>query len=225
MKFVSALQFAAMACLLLACSPSVFAQSEKGKAWVNLPDFSATETRGSMRWKIYHSGSRLRVEPSSARATIWAPEEDKVYNLLIFPGKTNCIVMKTAQARMMKSPVQLVYGPNTTRKPAAAKEAVDGHTCTVLDGVTTLPGGSTFKSKIWAADDFKGAPLRIDVYTEQGTISATYRDVVVGTPDPALFIVPSKCIPPEKTYQVAPGSSQLPAKQPADQKAPAQQPQ
>jgi len=210
MKFASALQSLAIACLLLACSPSVFAQSEKGKAWVNLPDFSATETKGSMRWKIYHSGSKLRIDASSAAATLFAPEEDKVYDLLILPGKTTCVVKKTAEDHSMRSPVQLVYGPNTTKSPAAAKEVVDGHTCTVLDGVTTLPGGGTFKSKIWAADDLKGVPLRIDVYSEQGTITATYRDVVVGTPDPTLFTLPGKCIPPEKTYQVVPGSSKLP---------------
>ncbi len=225
MKFTAALRSVAIACLLLACSPAVFAQNEKGTAWGNLPDFSATEIRGSMSWKIHHSGSKLRVEPSSAGATIWAPEEDKVYNLLIFPEKTTCVVMKTAQAQMMRSPLQLVYGPNTTRTPTAAKEVVDGHTCTVLEGFTTLPDGNKFNSKIWAADDLKGVPLRIDVYSDPGTVKATYRDIVVGTPDPALFRMPSNCIPQEKTYQIAPGSSQLPGKQPKDQKAPDHKPQ
>ncbi len=225
MKFAAALRSVAIACLLLACGPAVFAQNEKGTASGDLPDFSATEIRGSIRWKIHHSGSRLRVDPSSAGATIWAPDEDKVYNLLILPEKTTCVVMKTAQAQMMRSPLQLVYGPNTTRNAAAAKEVVDGHTCTVLDGVTTLPDGNKFNSKIWAADDLKGVPLRIDVYSDRGTVTATYRDVVVGTPDPALFTLPSKCIPQEKTYQVAPRSSQLPGKQPTDQKAPDHKPQ
>jgi hypothetical protein len=229
MKFASALQSAAIACFLLifllSCGPAAFGQNPKGSAWGNLPDFSALETKGSLTWKIYHSGSKLRVEPSTAAATIWAPEEDKVYNLLILPGKTTCVVMKTAQAQIMRSPLQIVYGPNTTRSATGAKEVVDGHTSTILEGFTTMPDGTKFNSKIWAADDLKGVPLRIDVYSNPGTVTATYRDVVVGPPDPALFTLPGKCIPQEKTYQIAPASSQLPAKPPTDQKAPDHKPQ
>jgi len=226
MKFASALQSVAIACLVLACSPAVFAQNEKGGAWSTLPDFSATEMRGKMKWKIYHSGSKLRVDASPASAAIYAPEEDKIYDLLILPAGTSCVVMKSAQSHTMKGPLQVVYVPNTTIKPTAAKEVVDGHTCTVLEGVTTLPsGGGTFKSKIWAADDLKGVPLRIGVYSGKGIVTATYQDVVVGPPDPALFTLPSKCTPLEKIYQVAPASAQLPGKQPTDQKAPDQKPQ
>jgi hypothetical protein len=225
MKFASALQSRALACLLLTCGTAAFAQIPKGSAWGDLPDFSASETKGSLTWKIYHSGSKLRVEPSSAAATIWAPEEDKVYNLLILPGKTTCVVMKTAQAQMMRSPLQLVYGPNSTRSSTGAKEVVDGHTSTVLEGYTTLPDGNKLNSKIWAADDLKGVPLRIDMYSNPGTVTATYRNVIVGPPDPALFTLPGKCIPQEKTYQVAPANSQLPAKQATDQKVPDRKPQ
>jgi hypothetical protein len=225
MKFAATLRSVAIASLLLAFSSAVLAQNDKGTAWGDLPDFTATEIRGSMRWKIEHSGSKLRVDPSSAGATIWAPEEDKVYNLLILPEKTTCVVMKTAEAKMMRSPVQLVYGPNTTRTPTAAKEVVDGHTCTVLDGYTISPEGNKFNSKIWAADDLKGIPLRIDIYTDRAIVTATYHDVVVGTPDPALFKLPTKCIPPEKTYQVAPKSSQLPVKPLTDKKTPGDKPQ
>jgi hypothetical protein len=227
MKFAATLRSVAIASLLLACSSAVFAQKEKGAAAGDLPDFSATEIRGSIHWKIHRSGSKLRVDPSSAGATIWLPEEDKVYNLLILPEKTTCVVMKAAQAKMMRSSVQLVYGPNTTRTPTAAKEVVDGHTCTVLEGYTTTPDGNKFNSKIWAADDLKGVPLRIDIYSDPGIVTSTYHDVVLGTPDPALFKLPSKCIPPEKTYQVAPKNRQLPVpvKPATDEKTPGDKPQ
>lgn len=185
---------------------------------LGLPDFSATEVKARMNWKIHHSGSKLRVEPSAATATIFVPDEDKVYNLFIAPEKTSCVVMKTAQAQMMRSPLLLVYGPNTKRTPAAAKEVVDGHSCTVLDAVTTLPDGNRINSRIWAADDLKGVPLRIDVSFDRGAITTTYRDIVVGTPAPALFKLPAKCTPHEKTYEIAPESKQLPGKKAADQK-------
>lgn len=211
------------ALLLVTLIATGFAQDKKEPAYGNLPDFSATESRGSVSWKIHHSGSKLRVDPSPAGATIWAPEEDKVYRLFLFHERTTCIVMKTAQAKMMRSPLQVVYGPNTTRTASTAKEVVDGHTCTVLDGVTSLPHGKV-NSKIWAADDLKGVPLRIDLYTDAGKVTAIYRDVVVGTPEPGLFTLPSKCIPPEKAGQLAPGSGPLPSQSSVDQKAPDQKP-
>ena len=211
------------ALLLVARIATGFAQDKKEPAWGNLPDFSATEIRGNLSWKIHHSGSKLRVEPSSMAATIWAPEEDKVYNLVLLPQRTTCIVMKTAQAKMMRSPLQVAYGPNTTRTASTVKEVVDGHTCTVLDGVTKLPGGQII-SKIWAADDLKGVPLRIDLYSDTGNVTATYRDVVVRTPEPSLFTLPSKCIPPEKTYQLAPGSRPIPSQNSKDQEAPDRKP-
>jgi hypothetical protein len=184
-----------------------------------LPDFSATEVKTGTAWKVHRSGSKLRVEPSSATATIYVPDQDKVYNLFISPQKTTCVVLKTAQSHAMPSPLKLAYGPNTIRSAAAAKEVVDGHTCTVLDAITTLPDGNKIKSRIWEADDLKGVPLRIDLYSDRGTTTTTYRDVVVGTPDPSLFKVPAKCTPHEKTYEMAPESKQLSGKKPSDQKS------
>jgi hypothetical protein len=195
-----------------------FAQDKKEPAFGNLPDFSATEVRGAVVWKVYHSGSKLRADLSPAAAAIWAPEEDKVYHLLLLPKNPTCVVMKSAQSQMLRSPLQLVYGPNTTKTASPVKEVVDGHTCTVLDAVTTSPDGE-ITARIWTADDLKGVPLRIDLHTHTGTLTAMYRDVVVGTPETSLFVPPMKCIPPEKTYQVAPGSKPPPRPSPTDKKA------
>ncbi|HUM03835.1 MAG TPA: hypothetical protein VLT90_00140 [Terriglobales bacterium] len=209
----SILKRVVIAHLALLLAPAVRAQISS-----DLPDFSATEVKSSLSWKIHRSGSKLRVEPSPVTATIYVPEEDKVFNLFIFPEKTTCVVLKTAQAKMMRSPLQVVYGPNTRRTPREAKEVVEGHTCTVLDAVTTLPDHSEAISKIWAADDLKGVPVRIDMTTGRSTMTTTYRDIVLGPPDPALFKLPAKCTPHEKTYQVAPESQQVPGKVPSDQK-------
>jgi len=199
--------------LALALSPALIAQ--KGPT---LPDFSATEVTGTKTWKVYHSGSKLRVEPSPAAATIFAPEEDKVYNLLILPEKTTCIVMKTAQAKMMRSPLELAYGANAVRTSTGSKEVEDGHTCSVLEAVTTLSDGSKVNTRIWAADDLQGAPVRIDLLSDRGALKTTFRDIVLGAPDASLFKLPATCIPHEKTYQIAP-NKQLPGK-PGDPKGP-----
>jgi hypothetical protein len=197
-----------------------FAQDKNESTWTGLPDFSATEVRGALSWKIHHSGSKLRVDASPAAATIWAPEEDKVYNLLLLPTKSTCVVMKTSEAKVMRSPFQVAYGPNSARTASTEKKTLDGHVCTMLDGVTTVPGGKV-NSKIWAADDLKGIPLRIDLLSDTAsTVTAVYRDVVIGAPDASLFALPGKCIPPQKTYQLAPGSKPIQDQSPTDQKAP-----
>lgn len=203
-------QNSTIAFLLLACSFVAFAQSNEKPAWSDLPNFSATETKGSLSWKIYHSADRLRVQPSSTGATIWAPAEDKVYNLLLLPEKSTCVVMKTKQAGMMRSPLQIAYGPNSHITPTDKKEVLDGHSCTIQEGAATLANGNRVSFKVWTADDLKGVPLRIELYGDRRTVSSTYHDVVLGTPEAALFTLPSKCVANEKTYQVAPGSAPLP---------------
>lgn len=224
MKFAAALRSLAIACLLLACSPAVFAQNEKGPAWGNLPDFSATEIRGSLSWKIHHSGSKLRVEASSAFAAVYLPDEDKVYHLLILPGRTTCIEMKTAQSRMMPSALQLAYGSNADKKQTG-KEVVDGHPATVQEGTTTGPMGESARFKIWTADDLRGVPLRIELYLDRGIMQASYQDITLGSPDPGLFKSPVKCIPPEKMYQVAPASAPPPPQKPTHQETPNHKPE
>ncbi len=207
--------FGKLAALILWVAPGTFGQAKNG--WT-LPDFSATEVRPDMSWKIYRSGSKLRIEPSSASAVILLPEEDRVFKLLIFPEVTNCIAMKTEQLQMRPSVLQLLSGSNTTRTEAPTKEVVDGHTCAVFEGVTTFPDGNQLRSRIWTAEDLKGVPVKIELYPGLKTITTTYRDITLGTPDPSLFKMPAKCTPLEKTYQIAPDNANPPAKKPVDQK-------
>jgi hypothetical protein len=82
-------------------------------------------------------------------------------------------------------------------------ETVDGHTCKVENVVVTRADGKTIESKVWEAEDLKGVPVKIESHIEGGTLTAIYRDIVLGTPDKALFAPPEKCIPYEKMYQVA----------------------
>jgi hypothetical protein len=198
------------------------AQDKGATGWGGLPDFSATEVRGAIHWNIHHSGSKLRVDASSAAATIWDPDEDRVYNLLLLPERKTCVVMKTAEAKVMRTPFQLAYGPNTIRTATAEKVTIDGHVCTLVTGVTTLAKG-TINSKIWTADDLQGVPLEIDLVSGEpgGSEIAFYKNVVVG-PQESFFVLPGKCIPPEKTYQVAPSKRPLPNQSNGDQKGPDQ---
>ena len=190
------------AALFLLCSTITLA--ENSLTALRLPDFSATELVQSMghpvsTMKIYRSGLNLREEEGPGFATIYLPANDEVYQLL---ARANaCIKMRTDQVTKIPSPLQLLIGTKVERTPAGT-EVVDQHTCTVENVVVTTPDGKTIKSKVWAADELKGIPVKIETETENGPLVATFHDIVVGTPDPTLFIPPVKCTPYEKMYTV-----------------------
>jgi hypothetical protein len=152
-------------------------------------------------WKIYSSGSKFRVEPGPGLSTIYLPDDNKAYNL--FSNGATCVVMRTDQVTMMPSPFQLLSGTKVERT-AAGTEVVEGHTCKVEKVLVTTSDGRTIRSKVWEAEDLKGVPVKIESYTERGVMAAIYRDIVLGTPDPALFKPPGKCTPYEKIGQRAP---------------------
>jgi hypothetical protein len=49
----------------------------------------------------------------------------------------------------------------------------------------------------------KGVPVKIESQTAHGKLTAVYRDIVLATPDAALFAIPDKCTPIEQMGQVA----------------------
>jgi hypothetical protein len=172
----------------------------------NFPDFSATQLMGpaqrALSMKVHWSGTNMRIDISDAMATLYLPATGKVYRLTVYPDKTRlCIVMRTDQAKMLHSPLELLQGTQVKRTPAGT-ETVEGHSCKVENVVVTRHDGKTIESKVWEADDLKGVPVKIESRTEHGKILAVYHDIVLGTQDKALFTPPDKCTPYEKMYKV-----------------------
>lgn len=200
-----------LGCVALPCV-LLHGQAKDGAAPANnswsFPDFSGTQVFVSggheMTFKIYRSGSMVRIEQTAALATLYAPAKSSVYKLTKYPdGSHQCVVMKSAQAKMIPSPIEvLLSGTNEKRTPAGS-EVVEGHTCTIETVVLTRPDGKTVESKVWEADDLKGLPVKIEMDSDFGKLRTIYRDIVVGAPDAALFAIPDKCTPIEKMGQVA----------------------
>jgi hypothetical protein len=174
---------------------------------VPLPDFSATEAANikgrEVASKVYHSGVNFRIDPSPEIGTIYLTASDKMYRLII--RKTQCIERTGISPRALGSPLQLLSGVKVKRQ-SSGTGVVDGHPCKIENVEVTGKDGSTTKFKLWAATDLKGAPVKLTMHTDRGELTTTYRDIVVGTPDAALFTPPKNCIPFEKTYQVAPAN-------------------
>lgn len=185
---------------------TLFVHAQDSENPLSLPDFSATQAlqtaKQPMNTKVYRSGSSVRIERSAALSTLYVPASSKVYNLTTYPdGSHQCVVMKPEQAKMVPSPLELLNGTKVQRN-ASGTEVVDGHNCKVETVVVTRADGTTIESKIWTADDLKGAPIKIESKLPHETVTASYSDVVIGTPDKSLFTPPDKCTPFEKMGQV-----------------------
>jgi len=181
-------------------------QAQSADSPWNFPDFSCTQVIHTpaydMPMKLYHSGSNVRVEKSAAISVLYVTSDSKIYNLTTYPdGSHQCVVMNPKQAKMLPSPLELLYGTNVKRTPAGT-EVVEGHKCKVEDVEVERANGMKIESKVWEAEDLKGVPVKIESQLPKSKLTAFYRDIVLGTPDQALFTPPAKCTPYEKMGQV-----------------------
>jgi len=195
---------ALLAFVMLSLGIHVSAQNAES-SW-KFSDFSATQVFHTSKYdismKVYRSGSSVRVERTSAIATLYMPASNSVYNLTEYPdGSHQCVVMRPDQAKMLPSPLELLNGTKVKRS-SAGTEVVDGHKCTVEIASVTRSDGKTIESKVWEAEDLDGVPVKIESQLAEAKLTAIYRDIVLGTPDKALFTPPSKCTPYEKMGQV-----------------------
>lgn len=187
-------------------SPAIVTRAQDSGNPLSFPDFSAIQLMGPARRplpaKVYWSGKSMRVELTPSIATLYLPASGKVYKLTVYPDKSrDCIVMRTDQAKMLPSPLELLQGTKVKRT-SAGTETVEGHSCKIENVVVTRADGTIIESKVWEADDLKGIPVKIESQTENGKFVAVYRDFVLGKLDKALFTPPDKCIPYEKMGQV-----------------------
>lgn len=198
-----------MAVVVLSTSASlVNAQKpeEKSAESFAFPDFTAIQLLGFERkalpMKVYTSSLNLRVEASPTVATLSLEDSQKIYRLTKYPDKTlGCVVMRPDQMRAPLSPLQYLQGTVVKRTPSEPEE-LNGHKCTVETVDVKTMTGKVVTSKVWRAEDLKGAPLKIESQTEHGKLLAIYRDITLGAPDKALFDPPDKCTPYEKMGQV-----------------------
>jgi hypothetical protein len=170
-----------------------------------LPDFSATEiahVRGrDIASKVYLSGLNFRAEPAPGSAFIYLSANNTMYRVM-FHG-TQCVETAGKQAPIVINPLQLLSGVKVQRTPSGT-EVIEGHPCKIENVVVTAADGKSTRFKLWEATDLKGIPVKMELFADRGEHITTYRDIVVGTPDAALFTPPKNCKPFEKTYQIAP---------------------
>ena len=200
-----------IAVVLAVAACAIPVQAQQSESPWDFPDFSGTQVfptgKYDITMKVYRSGSDVRVErdANGMAPELWITATRKAYNISVYAdGKRSCEVSAPEQALMMPSPLELLFGAKVMRTPAGT-EVVEGHTCKVEKVVVTrMDGKTTVESKVWEAEDLKGVPVKIESQHPGGAhLIAVYRDIVLGTPDKALFTPPDKCIPFEKMWQIA----------------------
>jgi hypothetical protein len=170
-----------------------------------LPDFSAMEAihvRGTeISAKVYRRDGDFRTDLSPEIATIYLAKHRTMYRLM-FHG-TQCIERTGIPPHAMSSPLQLLSEASTTGEPSGT-EVVDGHLCKVVDATGLTADGKPIRFRLWEAQELANAPVKLEMRTDRGELTVTYRDITMGKPESALFTPPQNCIPFEKTYQIAP---------------------
>lgn len=160
-----------------------------------LPDFSATQVSQVPPsapqlppWKVYKSGVNYRTENSPGQSTLYLPGSNKIYDR--HQNGAVCTELPMDKTKTMRSPLQQDPGTKIEKK-SVGTEIVEGHTCTVEDVMlTSADRKSTLHAKVWEANDLKGFPVKIEAL---GAPTFIFRDVVLATPDAALFQPPAKC--------------------------------
>lgn len=152
---------------------------------------------------VYRSGSSVRVERSGALSTLYENASGKVYNLTVYPDHSRqCVAMKPDQAKMLPSPLELLQG-RILKRTASGSDVVEGHTCKVEDVTVARSDGKKIESRVWEAEDLQGIPAKIESHLDGITLTALYRDVVIGSADQALFSIPDRCTSFDRMGQVA----------------------
>jgi len=173
--------------------------------------FSATLNGGFGRdtnRKIYRSGKLMRFDFADH------------YRISDLEAKTSWLMYPTKCSKYpMLDPGVFPFSRKFHLEQSStsdSKETVDGHSCKIEDTVLISedPVPTTFKMKLYRAEDLSGFPLRIDVENplNHAKFSIHYSGVSLEPPDPKLFERPAKCNGPVLTPLTQPKSKPKTAK-------------
>jgi hypothetical protein len=139
---------------------------------------------------IYRSGKLMRMEgPEGHGYFITNLTTLETYGMSAGP------CMHDTHPFFRAAPFAAVRPGFTVERVASGKETLDGHSCQVEDLTVSSPKGlKPLKMRFWEAEDLQGFPIRIDFERAGGKYATVrYKNVILGTQDPTLFIYPRSC--------------------------------
>jgi hypothetical protein len=196
----SAIAQVGLAPALLAQTPEQAAVGPSANSYPldSFTDFSAVMVgsraepgEGVSEGHIYRSGELMRMEdPGRGGYYITDLSSGETYGM----SEMGC--MHDSHPFVRALPFRLAARADiTVTRAAAGKEMVDGHSCQVENVTVSSPSlASPMKMRSWEADDLRGFPIKIEFLLPGGRDPIIhYKNVVLGTQDPTLFIHPKSC--------------------------------
>jgi hypothetical protein len=145
---------------------------------------------GTAEGHIYRSGKLMRMEDPGRRGYyITDLAVGETYGM----SEAGC--MHDGHPFIRVFPFFAVPPGATVARAAAGKETVDGHSCQIENVTVSSPAfANPLKMKFWEAQDLQGFPVKIEFLLNGGHDPIIrYKSVVLGPPDPTLFIHPKSC--------------------------------
>ncbi|MGH2829761.1 MAG: hypothetical protein ACREQ9_11460, partial [Candidatus Binatia bacterium] len=145
----------------------------------------------TFRHKAYLSGRWVRTE-SEAAATRGASivsilDTERRHLWVVMPG-AGCSQQSYEDDPSRPQP----WARLLADEELVGAETIDGHPTRKYRRRTTVDG-RTWISYVWRATDLQDFPLRTT--NESGRYEMSFRNVVLGAPDPKLFAPPAECRP------------------------------
>lgn len=207
MRYVTNLTISVFLLALLTISPRAQTQEKQPDQAAAAPaaespfaayqQFSATLNGGLGRdtnRKIYRSGKLMRFDFADHYRI---SDLDSKSSWLMYPKQCSKYPMLDPGVFPFSRKFRVEHSSTSE-----SKETVDGHTCKVEDRtlISEDPIPTTFKMKLYRAEDLSGFPLKIDVENPMNHAKFTinYSDVSLEPPDAKLFEHPAKCDSPMK---------------------------
>lgn len=134
--------------------------------------------------KIYRLNDKMRTNIGSMGYSIIDMTQHTMYMVM---GQGMCMQMTPKE---QQNP--FAQQGSFERTPAGT-EVVDGHSCKVENVTVTSRNGTQTKMKVWEADDLQGFPVKVEVQTSKGPMTAIYKDISFDAPPASLFAHPDDC--------------------------------
>ena len=159
---------------------------------VAYPHFSAMMSGGFLKEeprKIYRSGDLIRVDMDGG----WYRITDIEKKIMWSVRPDRCMRVEQPDARTY--PFTLFHNTTFQAPSGETKETIDGHACSIEQATFTPENFPNLSAKmtLWKADDLHGFPVKIEVVHSSRTLTVSYKDVSLETPDAKLFQLPAKC--------------------------------
>jgi hypothetical protein len=164
----------------------------------NFREFSATT--GSLipghddEVHIYRSGNKMRTEDSATLVHgYYVTDLEKLSSIGVSPAG-GCI--KLAYPNTRSFPFMLTRPDIKVERAPVGEETYEGHLCKIEDlKITTAKAPPlNYHFKVWEAQDLQGFPIKIENnIPAMKRWQILYKNLVLGPPDPTVFIVPNDC--------------------------------